>query len=75
MKVNIKTLPIYLQTDINNYLKAVEQDARNQNDLWCELYGSINGAQYGGDITEEVAWELREEILWIYRSDLVWNKK
>lgn len=64
MYVDLKTLPSYLQKDIEAYKKAVkENNLLDIQDLWCEVYGSINSAQHGYEITKEVADYLRKKYL------------
>lgn len=59
-------LPDYLQDDLDNYKKAVEENRKiDACFLWGELYGSINAAQIGdGSITPEQADYLRNKYLW-----------
>ncbi len=64
MQLNEKTLPTYIQKDIEA-LKAYHRGELNHPEdcLWCELYGSINSAQHGFEITQEVADYLRAKYL------------
>ena len=57
-----KTLPPYLQNDINNLLKELKKENRTIIDcLLCEVYGSINSALYSNEITKEEADYLRDK--------------
>ena len=64
MKLNEKTLPYAIAHDITQ-LKDwhLGKNDLPQDCLWCELYGSINGSQHGGEITKEVADYLRAKYL------------
>ena len=56
----LKTLPPYLQKDINNLLKEINnKDSKIIDCLLCEVYGSINSALYSNEITKEEADYLR----------------
>ena len=68
--IDEKTLPIYIQKDIKNFLKAKKNNDLSVSDWWCELYGSINSAEHNYEISEEVAWYLRKKYLEIDRNDL-----
>lgn len=59
-------LPEYLQKDLDDYKKALEEDRKiDVCFLWCELYGSINAAQISdGEISPEHADYLRQKYLW-----------
>ncbi|WP_455089279.1 hypothetical protein [Peptoanaerobacter stomatis] len=64
--IDERTLPRYLKNDIEAFKKAIEE--KNEllsKDLWCELYGSINSAMWGYEISEEVAAYLRDKYLGI----------
>lgn len=64
MYLDERTLPTYLQKDIEELKKALENNNRlDANELWCEVYGSINSAQYSYEITKEVADYLRRKYL------------
>ena len=54
-------LPGYLQHDI----EALEKMEGPIDCLWCELYGSINSAQWDNEITVEQANYLRSKYLGI----------
>lgn len=58
-------LPAYLQHDLDAYKKGVEEKSTLLDCLWCELYGSINGAEIDDQaITHEHAQYLRDKFLW-----------
>ena len=58
-------LPGYLQHDLDEYKKGLENGSDLMDCLWGELYGSINGAQINdGAITPEHADYLRQKFLW-----------
>jgi len=58
----LKTLPPYLQKDINNLLKEINnKDSKIIDCLLCEVYGSINSALYSNEITKEEADYLRDK--------------
>ena len=61
-----KTLPLAIQKDINA-LKAYHNGESNEPEdcLYMELYGSINGSQYGGEISKNTADYLRAKYLGI----------
>ncbi|MDO4792570.1 MAG: hypothetical protein Q3993_00195 [Filifactor alocis] len=64
MYLDERTLPTYLQRDIEEFQKALKRNDRlDANELWCEVYGSINSAQHGYEITKEVADYLRKKYL------------
>lgn len=57
-------LPPYLQHDLDAYKEGVHTNSTLLDCLWCELYGSINGAEIDDQaITSEHAWYLREKFL------------
>lgn len=57
-------LPPYLQHDLDAYIQGKEEGNSLLDCLWCELYGSINGAEIDDQaITHEHAQFLRERIL------------
>ncbi|MDA3048219.1 MULTISPECIES: hypothetical protein [unclassified Campylobacter] len=61
-----RTLPLYLQQDIQAYKACIEANDKLHLDLyWGELYGSINSAQYGYEISKEIADYLRKKYLGI----------
>ena len=61
----IKTLPPYLQDDINNLLEELKNnDSKIIDCLLDEVYGSINSALYSNEITDEEANILREKYYW-----------
>lgn len=64
-KIDIKTLPIDLQERIADIIKCWENDNYDLDIYYSELYGSINSAQHGREITKEVADYLRDEYLGI----------
>ena len=58
-------LPGYLQRDLDAYRKGLAENSTLLDCLWCELYGSINGAEIDdGAITHEHAQYLRDRFLW-----------
>lgn len=57
--------PEYLQHDINQWLKAKEENNPSWDLYWDELYGSINSAWADGEISFSVAAELRKKYLGI----------
>ncbi|MDL0088768.1 hypothetical protein [Campylobacter gastrosuis] len=63
--VDLKTLPIDLQERIRDLLKCKENDNKDIDIYWSELYGSINSSQHGREITKEVADYLRDKYLGI----------
>lgn len=59
-------LPRYLQHDLDAYKEGLRTNSSLLDCLWCELYGSINGAEIDDQaITHEHAQYLRREILGI----------
>ena len=59
-------LPPYLQHDLDAYKEGLANNSSLLDCLWCELYGSINGAEIDDQaITHEHAQYLRTEILGI----------
>lgn len=57
-------LPPYLQHDLDAYKEGYLANDHLLDCLWCELYGSINGAEIDDNaITHEHAEYLRREIL------------
>lgn len=46
-------LPIYLQKDIDAWIEGVKNNVSHLDCLHNELYGSINSAYWGYEITEE----------------------
>lgn len=58
-------LPAYLQHDLDEYKKALQNGSKLLDCLWGELYGSINIAEISeGAITPEHADYLRQKFLW-----------
>lgn len=58
----LKTLPPYLQNDINNLLMEIRKGNSTIIDcLLCEVYGSINSALYSNEITKDEADYLRNK--------------
>lgn len=66
--IDERTLPIYLQKDIE-WLNSLKKTDLAYGDVWCELYGSINGAQWDNEISESVADYLREKYLGLTYGD------
>lgn len=60
-----QTLPAYLKHDIDSLVEAEKQVPRPSiwDCLYCELYGSINSAMWGNEISQEQAAALREKYL------------
>ena len=56
-------LPIYLQKSIREYQEN-KNDKYHWDIYYDDLYGSINSAQHGGELTKEEADWLREEYLY-----------
>lgn len=57
-------LPGYLQHDLDAFKKGVAEASLLWDCLWCELYGSINGAEIDDQaITHEHAEYLRDKFL------------
>lgn len=58
-------LPRYLQQDLDAYKDGLKNGSGLLDCLWCELYGSINGAEIDDRaITHEHAQYLRDKFLW-----------
>ena len=58
-------LPAYLQHDLDAYKEGLRTGSTLLDCLWCELYGSINGAEIDDQaITHEHAEYLRDKYLW-----------
>ena len=58
-------LPPYLLHDLDAYKEGVQNGSNLLDCLWCELYGSINGAENDDQaITHEHAQYLRDKFLW-----------
>ena len=53
--------PEYLQYDINEWIKAKEENNPSWDLYWDELYGSINSAWADGEISFLEAAELRQK--------------
>jgi len=63
LEIDEKSLPLSIQKDIEALKKCWKGESDIAEDLlWCELYGSINGSQYGNEISKEVADILRKNI-------------
>ena len=56
-------LPASLQRDLDAYREGLVEHVSYLDCLWCELYGSINSAQWSGEISEAQARCLREKYL------------
>lgn len=57
-------LPSYLQHDLDAYKEGLLNGSTIIDCLWCELYGSINGAEIDDQaITHEHAQYLRDKYL------------
>ena len=61
--INFDDLPIYLQKSIREYQEN-KNDKYHWDIYYDDLYGSINSAQHGGELTKEEADWLREEYLY-----------
>lgn len=58
-------LPEYLQHDLDAYKKGLAENDPLLDCLWCELYGSINGAEINDQaISAQHAQYLRDKFLW-----------
>lgn len=58
-------LPEYLQHDLDAYKEGKASGSGLLDCLWCELYGSINGAEIDDQaISAEHATYLRDKFLW-----------
>lgn len=58
-------LPGYLQHDLDAFKEGKANGSSLLDCLWCELYGSINGAEIDDQaITHEQAQYLRDKFLW-----------
>ncbi|MCQ2338556.1 MAG: hypothetical protein MJ001_06505, partial [Paludibacteraceae bacterium] len=58
-------LPSYLQNDLDAYKEGRRNGSTLLDCLWCELYGSINGAEIDDQlISHEQAQYLRDKFLW-----------
>ncbi|MCD7723745.1 MAG: hypothetical protein LUH82_07370 [Clostridiales bacterium] len=58
-------LPEYLQHDLDEYKKGLEEGSSLMDCLWGELYGSINAAEISDEaISHEHAQYLRNKYLW-----------
>jgi len=68
--INEITLPLYLKKDIEAWINKTDADKDIWDCLWCELYGSINSAQHGFEISENEAWYLRKKYLGIDKNNL-----
>ena len=63
-------LPPYLQHDLDAYKEGVKNNDQLLDCLWCELYGSINGAEIDDQaITHEHAQYLREHFFGLRYDD------
>lgn len=63
-------LPPYLQHDLDAYKEGLRTNSTLLDCLWCELYGSINGAEIDDQaITHEHAQYLRTHILGLLYDD------
>jgi hypothetical protein len=58
-----RTLPRFLQDDIEALVKGYETNSTLLDCLYCEVQGSINSALYGFMISEEEAIFLRKKYL------------
>lgn len=60
-----KGLPESLQKALDEYIQGEKDQVAYMDCLWGELYGSINGCQWGDKITKEQADYLRKKYLFI----------
>ena len=58
-----KTLPEFLKNDIAAFIEGVKNKSSLLDCLYCEVQGSINSAQYGNQISKQVADCLRAKYL------------
>lgn len=59
-----KTFPLYLQLSIEGYIEAYEEEKELElNELYMDLYSSINIAQWDEEISIDKANELRDTFL------------
>ena len=58
-----KYLPEFLQNDINALVEGRKNNSSVLDCLYSELYGSINSAYWGNQITEDEAKALRDKYL------------
>lgn len=76
-KIYEKTLPVDIQERIkdfkNEYLKAKEGKSYSLDLMADELYGSINSAQHGFEISKETADYLRSKYLYDFDEKEVFN--
>lgn len=56
-------IPDFLQKSINDCIRGESEQCGYLDCLYDDLYGSINSAQWGGDITKEQADYLRKKYL------------
>lgn len=60
----LKTLPEFVEKDIRAFMTIINGESDDPIDmLWGEVYGSINSAQHGHEITKEKADHLRRKYL------------
>ncbi|MCY3025316.1 hypothetical protein [Aerococcus loyolae] len=55
MELDLKTLPTYIEKDIQALLNEQKVGGSFVGDIACELYGSINSAMWDKEISKEVA--------------------
>lgn len=76
-KIYEETLPVDIQERIedlkNEYLKAKEGKSYSLDLMADELYGSINSAQHGFEITKDTADYLRDKYLFNFDEKRVFN--
>ena len=78
-------MPASLQRDLDAYRKGLAEHVSYLDCLWCELYGSINSAQWSGEISEAQAAAcgrsicseadkifLFQKVLWYDKQGRVW---
>lgn len=61
--IDERTLPIYLKKDIDAFLQGEQDNCSYMDCLYGELQASINVAEWGEEITGDVADSLREKYL------------
>ena len=57
-------LPDYLKSDLNSYIDGYIHNSSLLDCLFGELYGSINSAEWDGEISPEQASYLRSKYLY-----------
>lgn len=68
-------LPIYLKHDLDAFVNGYLNDSSLLDCLFGELYGSINSAEWDGEISPEQAMYLRDKYLYGDYLDNLCNEK